>query len=248
MKKTIIIITLSFLIVSHVFCTEVTAGLTYDSHDEEYPVGAVFSLEETFENESSLSVGLNYKSEGAYAASILYNKFLNIFVLSGGLNYDLRSAGIMPGINAGTGIVLKDFSFIVAGGANLNPQDIFRPNAFNCTADVIFDTDESIIDLSFLFSSQETAAGKTTRLGGGLIFTAYQPTSPATIDLITNVYKVTDTAGSQNGISANAGMNLNISLSFMSIHLKTLVDVKKPGVSFGGKLPFSITLSTGFKL
>lgn len=236
------------MIISPVSATEFTTGLIYDSHQEAFPVGADFTLEETFENGSSLSVGLAYKNAGAYTASIMYNNFFDVFLLSGGLSYDISKTGIYPGISAGTGIVLKRFSFIAAGGANLNYADVLRPDSYNCSADIIFDTTESIIDLKFLFNSLNSTAGKTTKIGGGLVFTAYEQGTPATIDLIANAQYVTDTATEINGVEANAGFGINVTLPFMSIHLKTLVDVMKPGSKLLMNPPFSIGLSTGFTL
>lgn len=248
MKRLTIFTTIVILFLSNAFSTEITTGLTYDSHNAAFPVGADFSLTETFEDGSDLSAGLTYKNAGAYTASLLYNKIINVFMLSGGLNYDLSKDCILPGVHAGAGLVFNRFSFIAAGGANLNPENIFFPNAYNCTADVIFDTTESIIDLSFLFSSQETTSGKNTKLGGGIKFTAYQDGAPATIDILVNAAKVVDPVSDINGVTADAGMGINVMLPFMSIHLKTLMDVVIPGVKFGTKLPFSVSLSTGFKL
>lgn len=247
MKRNIIILLL-ILITFPVFCTEISTGLTYDSHQAEFPIGADFSLEETFENNSSLFVGLAYKNEGTYTASIMYKKMLSLFMISGGLNYDISKTGIYPGIAAEAGIVLKKFSFTAAGGANLNYADLLKPESYNCSADIIFDTSESIIDLKFLVNSFNSAVGKTTKIGGGLLFTAYQQGAPATIDFIANAQYVTDTVSGVNGVAANAGMGINVTLPFMSIHLKTLVDVMQPGSKLLLNPPFSIGLSAGFVL
>lgn len=228
------------------FSTELRTGLTYDSHQAEFPIGADFSLEETFENESSLSVGLAYKNAGAYTASILYNKYFDYFLLSGGLNYDISTTGIAPGIAAGAGFVVKDFSLTAGFTSDINAENIFKPQFWACTADMIMDTKESIIDLSFQYSKKQSLQGVRSKIGGGFKFTAYQDGAPADIDIIVNVLYL-DAPG-VFGISADAGMGINVYLPFMDISLKVVADVMTPELPTGSKTPFCITLSTGFKL
>lgn len=248
MKKRIVLTSLLLLTLTTVFCTEVTTGLTYDSHQESFPVGADFGIKETFEDQSSLSVSLAYKNAGAYTASIMYNKYISMFLLSGGLNYDISVAGITPGIAFGAGFVYKSFALTGAFTSNINPENIFKPYYYTTSADVIFDTPESIIDLSFLYTSKKTDAGKAEKIGGGLVFTARQEGAPATIDVITDVLYVTDAVNDITGIIADTGLGVNVILPFMTIKLKTLIDVMNPELPKGANKPFSIGLSTGFVL
>lgn len=234
--------------VSPAFSTELTTGLTYDSHQETFPVGADFSLTETFEDESELSVSLDYKNAGAYTASIMYDRYFTNFLLSGGLSYDISTEGISPTIAAGTGLVLNKFSFLAGGNANLNADNIFLPTFYSCYADMIFDTPEAIIDLSFLYSSLSSSIHMTRKIGGGIVFTAYEEGVPASIDIIGEVLYVTDTKCDIKGIAATTGMCFNINLPVLTLHLKTLVDVKNPELPAGSGIPFSIGISAGFTL
>lgn len=230
------------------FTTEVTTGLTYDSANVSFPFGTEFAITETFEDNSQLSAGLVYKNSGTYRASFTYSKFLSAAVLSGGFNYDIRTSGISQSIALGTGVVLNHFSAIVSGALRLNPADIFSPDMYNCSGDIIFDTKNRIIGLSFLYSVQKKGAVKENKLGGGVSFTAYEQGAPADIGVNADVYYVDDKAAGKTGFAADAGMKINVYLPFMTIHAKGTADILNPDIASGKNIPFTIGLSTEFKL
>ncbi|MBQ0165725.1 MAG: hypothetical protein KBT02_01285 [Treponema sp.] len=249
MKKTIITACiLVFLAATSAFATEVSAGLTYDSQGDSFLIGTEFSLEETFENNSNLSAELSYENNGVYSASLLYNKYLSIFVLSGGINNNINKTGIVPFITGGAGIILNDFSLLASGGLNLSHDNVFKPDTYFCSADIIFDTGESIIDLSFLYKLNNSSAGSNSKIGGGLVFTAYKEDTPAEIKILTDVLYVNNTVTNISGVAVDAGLGIHVYLPFMSIKLKTMVDAWNPERQLNSPIPFSIGLSTGFVL
>ncbi len=247
-KLLIIILAITFITVIPAFSTEVTTGLTYDSSNVSFPFGTEFSIKETFEDDSYLSAGLVYKNAGAYTASFSYSKFLSVALLSGGFNYDIRTTGISQNIAVGTGVVLKKFSLLASGALRLNPADIFNPDMYSCSADVIFDTNNRIVGLSFLYSSQKKSSGTENKIGGGFVFTAYEQGAPADINVSADVYYVDNTSASGPGFAADAGMGMNVYLPFMVIHVKGAADILKPGTPFGQNVPYTIGLSTSFSL
>lgn len=227
------------------FSTELTTGLTYDSHEDSFPIGTDFAIEEVFSDGSSLKTGLAYQNAGAYTASFTYCKFLNEFMLSGGINYDIKTTGISQNIAFGTGLIFKEFSLLASGSLRINPDNIFIPDAYSCTADLIFDTSEQIVDLSFLYVSQTSGTATSSRIGGGFVFTAYQEGAPADIDMITSVYYVDNSISNVRGLAVSAGMGINVYLPSMSIKLKGVADILDPEYT-GSALPYSISIGTGF--
>lgn len=249
MKKTqVIISTFLLFITTFTFCTEITAGLTYDTHLDSFMVGTELSLEESFKDNSSLSAKLIHLNSGPYAASLIYSKLQDLFIFSGGLNYTITPTAIIPFITSGAGIILRDFSLLASSGVNLNPENIFDPDQYTCSADVLLDSGESIIDLSFLYNLKKAAEGIKSSIGGGLLFTAYQNGAPAEICIMTDVQYIKDEIDGHSGLAVNAGAGINVYLSFMSIKLKAIADAINPARPSGTAMPYFISLSTGWKL
>lgn len=246
--KRILFIFFIFLILFSLpaFSTELTTGLTYDSHPGTFPVGTDFSLKEEFEDNSSLTAGLAYKNAGAYTASFSYTKVLSLFLLSGGLNYDIKTSGISQNLSCGAGIVFTDFSVIASGSLRINPENIFSPDSYSCSADLILDTKESIIDLKCQYSSQARGNGKTEKIGGGFVFTAYEEGAPADIDIITNVCYLKNPVDNLYGLITSAGMGINVYLPFMTLRVKGVADITDPEYT-GHDIPYTLSLSTSFK-
>lgn len=249
MKKIdfLLLIFLFFSFCAPAFSTEFSAGMTFDRHDTVLETGTSFSVTESFADNSSLSAGIAYKESDTYTANILVTEYLGVFVLSGGLNHTLKPAGITQDVSLGTGLVFKKVSILASGSVNINPDSLFKPEAYSYTGDFIFDTSEAIVDLKFQYAEYMQDSEPTTSVGGGFIFTAYKAGAPADIDIILNTDYTSNNDNSQSAFSVSAGIGVNIYLPFMNLHVKTMADVMSTHSIENLNIPFKLSVGTSFK-